>query len=74
MKQRRFKMAELTVHRTEDIKVSESRTDWGRCITVSITSEDYSGHLMTTDIRLFTNNPNKSFHDYILQEEVKVRD
>ena len=65
-------MTELTVHRTEDIKVSESRHDWGRCITVSITSEGYSGHLMTTDIRLFTNNPDKSFHDYIPEEEVRV--
>ncbi len=67
-------MAELTVHRTEDIKVSESRNDWGRCFTVSITSKDYGGHLMKTDIRLFTNNPDKSFHDYIPEEEVEVLD
>ncbi len=67
-------MTELTVHRTEDIKVSESRHDWGRCITVSITSEDYSGHPMTTDVKLFTNDPDKSFHDYIPQEKVEAID
>ena len=67
-------MTELTVHRTEDIKVSESRHDWGRCITVSITSEDYSGHTMTTDVKLFTNDPDKSFHDYIPQENVEAID
>ena len=65
-------MTELTVHRTEDIKVSESIHDWGRCITVSITSEDYGGRSTTTDIKLFTNDRDKSFLDYIPQEEVKV--
>jgi hypothetical protein len=67
-------MTELTVHRTEDIKVSESRHDWGRCITVSITSEDYSGHTTTTDVKLFTNDPDKSFHDYIPKEKVEAID
>ena len=65
-------MTELTVHRTEDIKVSESLHDWGRCITVSVTSKNFTGHEMTTDIRLFTNDRDKSFLDYIPQEEVKV--
>jgi len=67
-------MTELTVHRTEDIKVSESRHDLGRCITVSITSEDYSGHTTTTDVKLFTNDPDKSFHDYIPKEKVEAID
>ena len=63
-------MTELTVHRTEDIKVSESIHDWGRCITVSITSEDYSGRSTTTDIRLFTNDPDKPFQELIQQEVI----
>jgi hypothetical protein len=65
-------MPELTVFRTEDIKVSETRMDKERLITVSITSRDYSGNPTTTNINLFTNNPEKSFHDYIPEEEVKV--
>jgi len=67
-------MTELTIHRTKDIKVLEHQYDEGRVITVSITSTDYSGNLITTDINLFTNNPEKSFHDYIPEEEVKVID
>tara|TARA_R100000773_G_scaffold8398_1_gene8119 strand:- start:652 stop:855 length:204 start_codon:yes stop_codon:yes gene_type:complete len=65
-------MTKLTVHDTENIKVSESLHNWGRCITVSITSEDYSGHSTTTDIELFTKYPKKSFRDYISKEEVEV--
>jgi len=67
-------MTELTVHRTEDIKVSESRHDWGRCITVSIKSEHHNGHSTTTNIELFTNDPDKSFHDYIPKEKVEAID
>jgi hypothetical protein len=65
-------MTKLTVHGTENIKISESLHNWGRCITVSITSEDYSGHSTTTDIELFTNDPKKSLRDYISEEEVEV--
>ena len=63
-------MTKLTVHGTENIKISESLHNWGRCITVSITSEDYSGHSTTTDIELFTNDPNKSFQGLIQQEVI----
>ena len=63
-------MTELTIHRTEDIKVSESIHDWGRCITVSITSEDYSGRSTTTDIELFTKYPDKPFQELIQQEVI----
>jgi len=63
-------MTKLTVHGTENIKISESLHNWGRCITVSITSEDYSGHSTTTDIELFTKYPNKPFKELIKQEVI----
>ena len=65
-------MTKLTIHNTENIEVSESLHNWGRCITVSIKSEDHNGHSTTTDIELFANDPKKSLRDYISEEEVEV--
>ena len=61
-------MTKLTIHNLESIEVSESLCKGGRCITLSIKSEDHNGHSTTTDIELFTNNRDKSFHDYIPEE------
>tara|TARA_R100000700_G_scaffold7222_1_gene10873 strand:- start:43 stop:264 length:222 start_codon:yes stop_codon:yes gene_type:complete len=61
-------MTELTVYNLENIEVSESLCKGGRCITVSIKSGGHNEHSTTTDIELFTNNRDKSFHDYIPEE------
>ena len=63
-------MTKLTIHNTENIEVSESLHNWGRCITVSIKSEDHNGHSTTTDIELFTKYPDKPFQELIQQEVI----
>ena len=67
-----MRASELQVHDLTNIKIVESHYDDFRCFTVSLTSTDYDGNSYTTDLKIFSDNTEKSFHDYIPEEEVKV--
>lgn len=67
-----MRTSELHVHNLTNIKVVESHHDNFRCFTVSLTSIDYDGNTHTTDLKIFSDDTDKSFYDYIPEEEVKV--
>lgn len=69
-----MRASELQVHDLTNIKIVESHHDDFRCFTVSLTSTDYDGNSYTTDLKIFSFNTEKSFHDYIPKEKVKVID
>ena len=67
-----MRTSELQVYNLTNIKVVEGHHNNFRCFTVSLTSTDYDGNSYTTDLKIFSENTEKSFHDYIPEEEVKV--
>ena len=65
---------ETTLHNVTNIKVEESETtDWYSCFTVSITGQDVKGSEYKFDLRLFCDDPKKSFLGMIAKEGVTRR-